>query len=94
MNDEKELLDNDNRAKFEFRDKDISVYKTPKGLDENTVREISKIKGEPEWMLEFRLKSLKEFFKHPTPSFGPDLSFIDFQDYTYYTRISDKVADN
>ncbi|QOS39470.1 Fe-S cluster assembly protein SufB [Treponema rectale] len=94
MNDEKELLDNDNRAKFEFRDKDISVYKTPKGLDENTVREISKIKGEPEWMLEFRLKSLKEFFNHPNPSFGPDLSFIDFQDYTYYTKISDKVADN
>lgn len=94
MNDEKELLDNDNRAKFEFRDKDISVYKTPKGLDENTVREISKIKGEPEWMLEFRLKSLKEFFAHPNPSFGPDLSFIDFQDYTYYTKISDKVADN
>ncbi len=93
-NDEKELLDNDNRAQYEFRDKDIAVYKTAKGLNEDTIREISKIKNEPEWMLSFRLKALNEFFNHPNPKFGPDLNWIDFQDYTYYTRVSDKIADN
>ena len=58
MNDkEKTLLDNDDRAKYEFRDKDIAIYRTAKGLTEDTIREISKIKGEPEFMLDFRLKS-------------------------------------
>lgn len=92
--EDKNLLDNDDRAKYEFRDKDIAIFRTDKGLDENTVREISKIKNEPAWMLDFRLKSLKEFFAHHQPSFGPDLNWIDFQDYTYYTRISDKVAES
>ena len=93
-NSEKELLDDDSRAQYEFRDKDVAIFRTEKGLDESTVREISSIKKEPSWMLDFRLKSLKEFFSHHQPGYGPDLSFIDFQDYTYYTRISDKVADN
>lgn len=91
---EKELLDKDNRAQYEFRDKDVAIYRTEKGLDENTVREISKIKNEPQWMLEFRLKALEEFERHHQPSFGPDLNWINFQDYTYYTKISDKVADS
>ena len=40
-------------------DKDVSVFKTPKGINEDIVREISAIKGEPEWMLEYRLKDRK-----------------------------------
>ena len=43
---EKTLLDNDDRAKYEFRDKDIAIYRTAKGLTEDTIREISKIKGD------------------------------------------------
>lgn len=93
-NDDKNLFDSDNRAQYEFKDKDVAIYRTEKGLNEQTVREISKIKNEPEWMLDFRLKSLKEFFDHKQPSFGPDLNWINFQDYTYYTKISDKVADS
>ena len=90
--DEIELLDEDDRAKYEFRDKDVAIFKTPKGLDEEVVKTISKMKNEPEFMLEFRLKSLKEFFAHHQPSFGPDLDWINFQDYTYYTKVSDKIA--
>lgn len=91
-NKEEILLDQDDRAKYEFKDKDVSIFRTPKGLNEDTVRTISKMKGEPEFMLDFRLKSLSEFFRHHQPSFGPDLDFIDFQDYTYYTKVSDKIA--
>ncbi|MBP3713292.1 MAG: Fe-S cluster assembly protein SufB [Bacilli bacterium] len=80
------------RSKYEFRDEDVSIYKTPKGINEDIVREISAQKSEPGWMLEYRLKSLEEFNKHHQPSFGPDLSFLDFQDYTYFTRLSDKVS--
>jgi len=93
-NDKKDevLYDADNRKKFEFRNPDEALFKTPKGLDESTVRTISKIKGEPDWMLDFRLKSLKEFFAHPQPSFGPSLDFIHFQDYTYYTKVAEGIA--
>lgn len=90
--DDKILLDQDERKKYEFRDEAKAIYQTEKGLSEETVREISKIKGEPEFMLKFRLDSLKEFFNHHQPTYGPDLNWIDFQNYTYYTRVSDKIA--
>ena len=90
--DDKILLDQDERRKYEFRDEAKAIYQTEKGLSEETVREISKIKGEPEFMLKFRLDSLKEFFNHHQPTYGPDFNWIDFQNYTYYTRVSDKIA--
>lgn len=89
-----ELLDSDDRKKYEFKDNAKAIFKTERGLTVDTVKEISKIKGEPDFMLEFRLNSLKEFFKHHQPSFGPSLDFIDFQDYTYYTKVSDKIAED
>jgi Fe-S cluster assembly protein SufB len=45
----------------DFKDEDVSVFKTPKGINEEIVREISAIKNEPEWMLEYRLKSLMQY---------------------------------
>lgn len=70
---------------------DENVISTPKGLNEDVVRQISRYKNEPEWMLEIRLKALHEFFKHPNPTFGPSLDFINFQDYTYYKKVSKNV---
>lgn len=76
--------------KYGFKDEDVSVFNTGKGLSEEVAREISKAKGEPDWMLEFRLKSLRAFQVMPMPSFGPDLRFLDFDSYTYFTRPSKK----
>lgn len=92
--DEKILLDEDERRKYEFRDEDVALYRTERGLSEKTVREISAIKKEPAFMLEFRLKALEEFFRHHQPGFGPSLDFIDFQDYTYYTKVSKGISDS
>ncbi len=64
-----------------------------KGLNEDIVREISAIKEEPEWMTEYRIKSLKQFLKMPMPKWGVDLSKMDFDDYTYYNRPSDTKTD-
>ena len=64
-----------------------------KGLDENVVKEISKIKNEPKWMCDFRLKAYETFKKMPMPTFGPTLD-IDFNNITYYKRINDKVFNN
>ena len=82
-----------NREEFDFKDEDVSVFKTPKGLNEYIVREISRIKKEPEWMLEYRLKSLKCFLEKPMPTWGVDLSRMNFDDYTYYNRPSDNLTD-
>ena len=78
-----------NEYKYGFKNVDTSVLKTKKGLSEAVVRDISKYKGEPDWMLEFRLKALRAFLAKPMPAFGPDLSFLDFDSYTYYTRPSE-----
>ena len=80
------------RKQFEFKDEDVSIFKTPKGLNEDIVKEISSQKNEPSWMLEYRLRSYREFIKHHQPNFGPNLDFLNFDDYTYFTRISDKVS--
>jgi len=78
--------------KYGFNEGEVSSFKVEKGINEDIVRQISKIKGEPEWMLEYRLDSFKKFSLKPQPNFGPDLNFVDFQDYYYYTRGTDNVA--
>ena len=77
--------------KYGFKNDDVSILKTDKGLSEEIVRAISKHKNEPEWMLEFRLNAYKAFLELPMPSYGPDLSFLDFDSYTYFIRPSEKV---
>ena len=83
-----------NDYKYGFENEDVSVFKTEKGLTEDTIREISRLKNEPEWMLEFRLKAYNTFKKYPMPKFGPDLSELDFDSYTYFTRPSEKEQKN
>ena len=78
--------------KYGFKDKDTSIANTGIGLTEEVVRQISKLKNEPEWMLEFRLKAFKAFQEMPMPSFGPDLSMLNFDSYTYFTRMANGEA--
>ena len=79
---------------YGFQDEDVSIFNTGKGLSEEVVRAISAAKNEPEWMLDFRLRALKAFRALPMPSYGPDLSFMDFDDYTYFTRVSEKESNS
>src|ERR1700737_2372451 len=62
------------------------AYKSQKGLSEKVVAQISEMKGEPSWMRDFRLKSLKLFDKRPMPTWGADLSGIDFDNIYYYIK--------
>ncbi len=63
-----------------------SVFKTPKGLREDVVRAISKYKNEPDWMTAFRLKAYATFKQKVMPTWGADLSAIDFDDIFYYLK--------
>ncbi|HZU03623.1 MAG TPA: Fe-S cluster assembly protein SufB [Ktedonobacteraceae bacterium] len=62
------------------------TFKSEKGLSKQVVEQISEMKGEPSWMRQFRLKSLELFEKRPMPTWGADLSGIDFDDIYYYIK--------
>jgi len=91
MNENKEILQSQDDYKYDFKDEDVTIFNTGKGLNEDVVRAISKAKNEPDWMLELRLKAYHKFVEMPLPSFGPDLSEIDFNDFVYYKKPSKKV---
>ena len=80
--------------KYGFKDEDTSIINTGIGLTEDVVRQISKLKDEPEWMLEFRLKAFRAFQEMPMPEFGPDLSMLNFDSYTYFTRMANGETKN
>ena len=82
-------------TKYDFKDStEMYVHLSKKGLSKETVIEISKMKKEPQWMLDFRLRSFEIFMKKPMPTWGGDLSTIDFQNIYYYAKASDKTEKN
>jgi Fe-S cluster assembly protein SufB len=82
-------------SKYDFKDStEMYVHLSKKGLSKDTVREISKLKDEPQWMLDFRLRAYDAFMKKPMPQWGGDLNKIDFQNIFYYAKASDKTEKN
>jgi len=77
---------------FGWADSDTAGASARRGLSEDVVRDISAKKSEPEWMLEYRLKALKLFDLKPMPSWGADLSGIDFDSIKYFVRSTEKQA--
>lgn len=75
---------------YGFHEKDVSIFRTEKGLTKEVVEQISNYKNEPKWMLDFRLKSLEQFYKMPMPQWGGDLSELHFDDMTYYVKPSER----
>ncbi len=72
--------------KYGFSMPENYTFKAEKGLNKQTVAQISLMKQEPEWMREFRLKSYEIFTQKPMPRWGPDLSKINFDDIYYYIK--------
>ncbi|MFC4076250.1 Fe-S cluster assembly protein SufB [Salinithrix halophila] len=84
---------------YGFHDKDVSVFRSKRGLTREIVEEISRMKEEPQWMLDFRLKSLEQFYKMPMPSsqnskwfsiLPGKLDDLNFDDITYYVKPSER----
>ena len=80
------------RYEYGWHDPDAAGALAKRGLNEDVVREISALKNEPEWMLELRLKGLRLFEKKPMPTWGADLSHIDFENIKYFVRSTEKQA--
>ncbi|OIP87066.1 Fe-S cluster assembly protein SufB [Candidatus Shapirobacteria bacterium CG_4_8_14_3_um_filter_35_11] len=82
------------KYKYGFFMPEDNVFKAKRGLDESVVRIISNIKKEPEWMLDNRLAAYQKFLKMKMPSWGADLSGIDFANIFYYVKASQKTEKN
>ncbi|WP_077327864.1 Fe-S cluster assembly protein SufB [Virgibacillus siamensis] len=76
--------------KYGFHDKDVSVFRSGRGLTREVVEEISRMKEEPQWMLDYRLKALEQFYKKPMPQWGGDLSELNFDEIVYYVKPSER----
>ena len=80
------------RYDFGWADPDAAGATARRGLSADVVADISALKSEPQWMLEFRLKSLDLFERKPMPRWGADLSGIDFDNIKYFVRSTEKQA--
>lgn len=82
----------DYATKYGFKYPENYFFKSTKGLSKEIVEEISRMKKEPKWMTQFRLNALDIFNKKPMPTWGADLSGIDFDNIHYYVKpIQEKV---
>jgi Fe-S cluster assembly protein SufB len=86
---QREQVDND-RSRFDFHDDIVYLAQTKRGLTRETVEEISAFKDEPAWMRNFRLRAYDHFLKRPMPTWGGDLSHIDFDKIMYYRKPSER----
>ncbi|MGL5829757.1 MAG: Fe-S cluster assembly protein SufB, partial [Angustibacter sp.] len=85
-------IDSMGRYEFGWSDSDTAGATAKRGLSEAVVLDISDRKSEPTWMRELRLKSLKMFGKKPMPSWGSDLSGIDFDNIKYFVKSTEQQA--
>jgi len=77
---------------FGWHDADAAGESAKRGLSPEVVNEISDLKDEPDWMRQMRLKALQIFDRKPMPSFGADLSGIDFDNIKYFVRSTERQA--
>ena len=86
------IIDELGSYQFGWHDGDEAGISARRGINEDVVRNISALKNEPEWMLKLRLKGLRLFQKKPMPTWGSDLSGIDFDNIKYFVRSTEKQA--
>ncbi len=89
-----DFLDGLSEYQYGFRNEESYFFKSRKGLDREIVEQISHLKGEPQWMLDFRLKALAHYRQRPMPSWGADLSDLDLEDIYYYVRPMEEAGKN
>ncbi|MGL5041630.1 MAG: Fe-S cluster assembly protein SufB [Culicoidibacterales bacterium] len=75
---------------YGFNDGEVGILKLDRGINESIVRQISKIKDEPEWMTDFRVSAYNEFMNSPLPTWGGDLTKINFDEMYYYLKPSER----
>jgi Fe-S cluster assembly protein SufB len=91
MSEDAKILEDIGEYKYGFHDRDDNyTFKSEKGLSRAVVENISRMKGEPQWMLDFRLKALEHFMKRPMPNWGPSLKELNFDEIYFYVKPTEK----
>ena len=86
MKENKTYVEEGDRSFYDFRYEDKDSYKVASGLTPDIIRQISREKKDPEWMLEFRLRSLDIFAKTPMPNWGPSIEGLNMDNIVTYVR--------
>src|SRR5512137_2592565 len=87
INEDAKIIEDIGEYKYGFHDRDDNyTFKSQKGLSREVVENISRMKGEPQWMLDFRLKGLEHFLVRPMPTWGADISGLHLDDIYYYVK--------
>ena len=94
MEKKKTYVEDIERTLYDIRNEDRSAYKTQQGLTEEIIRDISRQKHDPAWMLEFRLKSLDVYHSISLPTWGPDLSELNMDEIVTYVKPDAKMTGN
>jgi Fe-S cluster assembly protein SufB len=92
MTSDAAMLEGIGEYKYGFRDPDTYVFKSRIGLDREIVEQISNMKGEPQWMLDFRLKAFEHYQQRPMPTWGGDLSKLDLDNIYYYVKPTEQES--
>ncbi len=92
MDNQNALRDLKQQERYDFTTEIDYAHKARRGIGEDVVRQISAYKGEPQWMLDFRLKALDTFNRMPMPEWGVDLGQLDFEEFYYYMRATPEKA--
>ena len=92
MTSDAAMLEGIGEYKYGFRDPDTYVFKSRIGLDQEIVEQISHMKGEPQWMLDFRLKAFEHYQQRPMPTWGGDLSKLDLDNIYYYVKPTEQES--
>ena len=90
----KTQIEDINRNIYDIKNKDDYDFKMQSGINEEIVREISKMKNEPDWMLKIRLKALETYNKLELPTWGPDLSELNMEEIATYVKPKSKLNSN
>jgi Fe-S cluster assembly protein SufB len=86
MSEDAKILEDIGQYKYGFHDPENYFFKSQRGLSREVVENISRMKGEPQWMLDFRLKALEHYQKRPMPTWGADISGLDLDNIFYYVK--------
>jgi len=89
MTSDAQMLEGIGEYKYGFNDPETFVFKSERGLNREIVEKISSMKGEPQWMLDFRLKALAHYQARPMPTWGGDISKLDLDNIFYYVKPTD-----
>ena len=87
-------VDDINRNLYDIKDKDNYEFKIQKGLNKEIVKEISKKKNEPDWMLQIRLKALETYNNLELPTWGPDLSELNMDEIATYVKPKTELSNS